>query len=118
MIRRPPRSTLFPYTTLFRSGVRLHRAYEGVARVGEALQLHQHEADAVPRRGRGRLALQHLAVRLERELEASQLIQQQREVQAGRAEAALELQRGAQRFDRVFVVGPMGLEHAEIVPGE
>src|SRR3712207_9529893 len=25
MIRRPPRSTLFPYTTLFRS---LHRAYE------------------------------------------------------------------------------------------
>src|SRR5256885_13213586 len=23
MIRRPPRSTLFPYTTLFRSGVRL-----------------------------------------------------------------------------------------------
>src|SRR5258708_31663966 len=24
MIRRPPRSTLFPYTTLFRSGPRLH----------------------------------------------------------------------------------------------
>src|SRR2546427_9349351 len=24
MIRRPPRSTLFPYTTLFRSGVRAH----------------------------------------------------------------------------------------------
>src|SRR3989454_3497276 len=29
MIRRPPRSTLFPYTTLFRSG---HRAGTGVAR--------------------------------------------------------------------------------------
>src|SRR3712207_8362288 len=26
MIRRPPRSTLFPYTTLFRSGQRLKRA--------------------------------------------------------------------------------------------
>src|SRR3712207_9238561 len=26
MIRRPPRSTLFPYTTLFRSAVALHRA--------------------------------------------------------------------------------------------
>src|SRR3712207_8000670 len=26
MIRRPPRSTLFPYTTLFRSGVCLHRS--------------------------------------------------------------------------------------------
>src|SRR3712207_7238793 len=25
MIRRPPRSTLFPYTTLFRSGLRLAR---------------------------------------------------------------------------------------------
>src|SRR3989442_10893569 len=24
MIRRPPRSTLFPYTTLFRSGERIH----------------------------------------------------------------------------------------------
>src|SRR3712207_8695267 len=24
MIRRPPRSTLFPYTTLFRSGLRRH----------------------------------------------------------------------------------------------
>src|ERR1041385_9473685 len=26
MIRRPPRSTLFPYTTLFRSRVRAHRS--------------------------------------------------------------------------------------------
>src|SRR3712207_7475394 len=33
MIRRPPRSTLFPYTTLFRSGLRLgvdlHERFEG-----------------------------------------------------------------------------------------
>src|SRR5690349_22348027 len=38
MIRRPPRSTLFPYTTLFRSGVggRLHRLpAEGVGRRAE-----------------------------------------------------------------------------------
>src|SRR5689334_23775921 len=28
MIRRPPRSTLFPYTTLFRSGKRTKPAYE------------------------------------------------------------------------------------------
>src|SRR5258706_7443893 len=28
MIRRPPRSTLFPYTTLFRSGLRDVRRYE------------------------------------------------------------------------------------------
>src|SRR2546426_11226064 len=34
MIRRPPRSTLFPYTTLFRSalvGLLLHAFFEGVA---------------------------------------------------------------------------------------
>src|SRR5438045_9698644 len=31
MIRRPPRSTLFPYTTLFRSG-------DGVARLAELLE--------------------------------------------------------------------------------
>src|ERR1035441_7750168 len=29
MIRRPPRSTLFPYTTLFRSVV-VHRVFEGL----------------------------------------------------------------------------------------
>src|SRR5258705_5886241 len=30
MIRRPPRSTLFPYTTLFRSRDVVHRELEGV----------------------------------------------------------------------------------------
>src|SRR5258705_9790990 len=34
MIRRPPRSTLFPYTTLFRSALfRVHRADQHEARV-------------------------------------------------------------------------------------
>src|SRR3712207_7288145 len=32
MIRRPPRSTLFPYTTLFRSALGLHRAGGGAHR--------------------------------------------------------------------------------------
>src|SRR3712207_8997021 len=36
MIRRPPRSTLFPYTTLFRSRRRLERARRGRARVRRA----------------------------------------------------------------------------------
>src|SRR3712207_7068770 len=56
MIRRPPRSTLFPYTTLFRSGLgllgfhtmidthfaerrRLHRLFRAVARNPELLGL-------------------------------------------------------------------------------
>src|SRR2546429_6751232 len=32
MIRRPPRSTLFPYTTLFRSAPARHRARAGAGR--------------------------------------------------------------------------------------
>src|SRR2546422_5198390 len=40
MIRRPPRSTLFPYTTLFRSPRRLVRRRE--ARPEERLRLRQH----------------------------------------------------------------------------
>src|SRR2546430_4426197 len=34
MIRRPPRSTLFPYTTLFRSAVHSHRHDRGSHRAG------------------------------------------------------------------------------------
>src|SRR3712207_8368090 len=36
MIRRPPRSTLFPYTTLFRSRARLHRRADPAEVVGQA----------------------------------------------------------------------------------
>src|SRR5690348_17762272 len=35
MIRRPPRSTLFPYTTLFRSAVDRHALSAGVTRQGK-----------------------------------------------------------------------------------
>src|SRR3712207_7354681 len=40
MIRRPPRSTLFPYTTLFRSGLRRGEVAQAVA-VGEAAALRE-----------------------------------------------------------------------------
>src|SRR3712207_8305187 len=40
MIRRPPRSTLFPYTTLFRSGVAVRRLVE------QRDDEHGHEQDA------------------------------------------------------------------------
>src|SRR5256885_6395453 len=48
MIRRPPRSTLFPYTTLFRSAVSVTRARDGrfhrvCRRVHERLQLRVYE---------------------------------------------------------------------------
>src|ERR1039457_1856769 len=35
MIRRPPRSTLFPYTTLFRSAHCVHRLTDRTARIGD-----------------------------------------------------------------------------------
>src|SRR2546425_8898313 len=38
MIRRPPRSTLFPYTTLFRSGVHRGRFLENCRPVGPRRQ--------------------------------------------------------------------------------
>src|SRR3712207_8267073 len=47
MIRRPPRSTLFPYTTLFRSGtVHKHRnllAHAPNAPRGDQRRLHRHD---------------------------------------------------------------------------
>src|SRR5258708_20509699 len=39
MIRRPPRSTLFPYTTLFRSPVLKSNAYRhGIGQIGSILE--------------------------------------------------------------------------------
>src|SRR2546430_7977631 len=42
MIRRPPRSTLFPYTTLFRSDAGLHRGADRLVQrvVGRAAEAH------------------------------------------------------------------------------
>src|SRR2546430_11472676 len=58
MIRRPPRSTLFPYTTLFRSGHGLFRAGGGAFVVGE------------PRRGGARAACER---RLEEDRKSTRL---------------------------------------------
>src|SRR3989442_15283880 len=53
MIRRPPRSTLFPYTTLFRS-LHQHRAGEAEDRVQRRPQLVAHaREEAVLRHARG-----------------------------------------------------------------
>src|SRR2546422_120579 len=57
MIRRPPRSTLFPYTTLFRSAVREERTmpYDLVIKNGVLIDgsgLPRHHADVAVRHGR------------------------------------------------------------------
>src|SRR5256885_12727111 len=49
MIRRPPRSTLFPYTTLFRSSrLRITPDYDGVVRLSFALTLWAPHAPRFP----------------------------------------------------------------------
>src|SRR5256885_11953387 len=48
MIRRPPRSTLFPYTTLFRSPERPRDEHHGLHRGAIGLRL-QGQADRPPR---------------------------------------------------------------------
>src|SRR2546427_8056499 len=48
MIRRPPRSTLFPYTTLFRSG---HLVGDQRGHIGRCEQVERGEAHLLPRVG-------------------------------------------------------------------
>src|SRR3712207_7572694 len=53
MIRRPPRSTLFPYTTLFRSQAgRLQSLLGHLARHAPAVHEHVHEHEVVVRPAR------------------------------------------------------------------
>src|SRR2546422_6508527 len=62
MIRRPPRSTLFPYTTLFRSGGSAERAARRVCNPGRASRA----AGAEARRSAPRGEAVILVVRAER----------------------------------------------------
>src|SRR2546429_6136394 len=59
MIRRPPRSTLFPYTTLFRSPVERHEVGPGLVEVKahSARVDHLHLADFLLQQCRGRAAV-------------------------------------------------------------
>src|SRR2546422_8873722 len=72
MIRRPPRSTLFPYTTLFRSLAR-----QNVSRQAAAVQGHEAAILAVPARmdrpGKHFLADPGLTLQQHRRIEARQL---------------------------------------------
>src|SRR5438309_5162473 len=70
MIRRPPRSTLFPYTTLFRSGLRvcLWRRESSSARVGLLARVQDHRAARPARPG---VSLAHIPDRKSTRLNSS-----------------------------------------------
>src|SRR2546427_9687344 len=57
MIRRPPRSTLFPYTTLFRSRIAPRRAPALDLDEHPAVSVVAHEVDLAP--GQAHVALDH-----------------------------------------------------------
>src|SRR5256885_8435398 len=60
MIRRPPRSTLFPYTTLFRSPVMRDRYFQAARPLSEYLRLAQ-ENGSIDRKST-RLNSSHLVI--------------------------------------------------------
>src|SRR2546422_6783928 len=59
MIRRPPRSTLFPYTTLFRSGVGAGVVWRRLHAVGDFLLLGALDEQVEHHLAHGRAAGQH-----------------------------------------------------------
>src|SRR3712207_7827893 len=65
MIRRPPRSTLFPYTTLFRSGRARARLRAEWGRVRPLLLRHEPRADQSGRRAHQRVSARSAQVRSE-----------------------------------------------------
>src|SRR5256885_9176415 len=62
MIRRPPRSTLFPYTTLFRSNVGMARAGDGRALDIEELTQYLATRSGMADRKSTRLNSSHLVI--------------------------------------------------------
>src|SRR2546426_6928773 len=73
MIRRPPRSTLFPYTTLFRSAIvgrarvlaRARRTDAAIAAYEQWLAAHPTDAEAWRGLGRGRTRADRESTRLD-----------------------------------------------------
>src|SRR5256885_12089015 len=74
MIRRPPRSTLFPYTTLFRSNSRFHFRgnLEVFAEIKRRTRKRSH--DAVPGSGVARLRNRQIRDRKSTRLNSSHLV--------------------------------------------
>src|SRR5882762_11363574 len=91
MIRRPPRSTLFPYTTLFRSPL-----YPAIERAGAALEVVR-RGDGHGRAHLGRRGIAALAEPLQEDVAA--------ERDADGADARVRVAPGEQADDEVEVVG-------------
>src|SRR3712207_7866553 len=74
MMRRPPRSTLFPYTTLFRSGMPAERIPAEIGQASEALDSVPLLAAAVSESGIEAPDLEGLAALVEGEIDAPEWV--------------------------------------------
>src|SRR3989441_10020546 len=102
MIRRPPRSTLFPYTTLFRSGAARH-----ALQLGDEAQVAGHRHVVVEGRALGQVA--DAAADLARLREDIEALDPDRA--AGRRQEAGDDAHGG------GLAGAVGAEEAEDLPG-
>src|SRR2546430_16954828 len=109
MIRRPPRSTLFPYTTLFRSGfepaqeIRLDQAAQGRVAVVRAV--------GQPLGERGELACRAQQARVEEVVDRPEVAETVLDGRAGERDARVRLQ----RLDRLRLPGPGAPDRLRLV---
>src|SRR3712207_1306949 len=111
MIRRPPRSTLFPYTTLFRSGLRL------LVEDGDGVALHLEVPEARRRAHRGQrdqLAVRRVELQQRAEVHVrnavapgeEEALAADRLLEALDAPAGVRVEAGVHQLQRPAVHGP------------
>src|SRR5256885_11956582 len=96
MIRRPPRSTLFPYTTLFRSVFS-----EIDARFHRGNQLHEFDLDGLQALGKRAVELLRRHFRLEKRLRFDQVAHRLR---LGKIDATIQKDRKSTRLNSSHLV--------------
>src|SRR5947209_19020410 len=84
LIRRPPRSTLFPYTTLFRSGTDKKVEYEGPNFKQDAVQV-QAVIESLAREANGRRSEEHTSELQSRQYIVCRLLLEKKKTPEGRA---------------------------------
>src|SRR2546425_4531644 len=98
MIRRPPRSTLFPYTTLFRSGSERDPAIAPTGGGERTAEEHRGAAGAGPRRAEGGAGKKVVGPRAERE--AVRVVREETGLSERRACGLIGMHRGSWRYQR------------------
>src|SRR3989449_7139616 len=120
MIRRPPRSTLFPYTTLFRSGVKVAKSPDEVReRAGEILGMMLKTHQTGPEGQKVRRLLIEEGADIKKELYVGMVVDRgtQRVALMASSEGGMDIEEVAaktpEKIHKVFVDPGTGLKDAE-----